>query len=133
LSPDGDKALCSTFLEPDEPFMSRPGMKHFAEEFKARATKANLPCTIIDAQACGMIAEWQILEQAVNGAGTLDDEKIAAWLKKNKVNTIYGTARFDGPYNHGDAAQLIKQVQNKEWKVVWPKEFAAPGVKLLAS
>ena len=35
--------------------------------------------------------------------------------------------RFDGPYNHGDAAQLIKQVQNKEWKVVWPTEFAAPG------
>jgi len=133
LSPDGDKALCSTFLEPDEPFMSRPGMKHYAEEFKARATKANLPYTIIDAQACGMIAEWQILEQAVNGAGSLDDEKIATWLKKNKVNTIYGTARFDGPYNHGDAAQLIKQVQNKEWKVVWPKEFAAPGVKLLAS
>ncbi len=133
LWPDGDKALCSTFLEPDEPFMSRPGMKHYAQEFTARATKANLPYTIIDAQACGMIAEWQILEQAVNGAGSLDDEKIAAWLKKNKVNTVYGTARFDGPYNHGDAAQLIKQVQNKEWKVVWPKEFAAPGVKLLAS
>ena len=30
LSPDGDKALCSTFLEPDEPFMSRPGMKKLA-------------------------------------------------------------------------------------------------------
>ena len=133
LSPDGDKALCSTFLEPDEPFMSRPGMKHYAQEFTARATKANLPYTIIDAQACGMIAEWQILEQAVNGAGTLDDEKIAAWLKKNRVNTIYGYARFDGPFNHGDAAQLIKQVQNKEWKVVWPKEFAAPGVKMIAS
>jgi hypothetical protein len=24
-------------------------------------------------------------------------------------------------------------VQNKEWKVVWPTEFAAPGVKLIAS
>ena len=34
LSPDGDKALCSTFLEPDEPFMSRPGMKRIAAEFK---------------------------------------------------------------------------------------------------
>ena len=27
---------------------------------------------------CGMISEWQILEAAVNGAGSLDDEKIAA-------------------------------------------------------
>ena len=32
---------------------------------------------------------------------------------------------FDGPFNHGEAAQLIKQVQNKEWKVVWPNEFAS--------
>src|SRR5215510_14927635 len=133
LSPDGDKAFCSTFLEPDEPFMSRPGMKKYAHEFTARATKANLPYTIIDAQACGMIAELQILAAAVNGAKLLDDEKIAAWLKKNRVTTVYGSLRFDGPYNHGDAAQLIKQVQNKEWKVVWPKEFAAPGIKLIAS
>ena len=133
LSPDGDKALCSTFLEPDEPFISRPGMKRIAAEYKEKATKANLPYTTIDAQACGMVAEWQILEAGVNGAGSLDDEKIAAWLKKNKVTTIYGPTRFDGPFNHGDAAQLIKQVQNKEWKVVWPKELAAPGVKLIAS
>ena len=133
LSPDGDKALCSTFIEPDEPFLSRPGMKHLAEEFKARATKANLPYSTIDAQGCGMISEWQILEAGVNGAGSLDDEKIAAWLRKNRVTTVYGSMRFDGPFNHGDAAQYIKQVQNKEWKVVWPKEFAAPGVKLIAS
>jgi branched-chain amino acid transport system substrate-binding protein len=133
LSPDGDKALCSTFLEPDEPFMSRPGMKRIAAEYKERATKANLPYSTIDAQACGMVSEWQILEAAVNGAGSLEDEKIAAWLKKNQVETVYGKLNFDGPYNHGTAAQLVKQVQNKEWKVVWPKEFAAPGVKLIAS
>src|SRR5260370_35228283 len=80
-----------------------------------------------------MTPEWQILEAAVAGAKRLEDEKIAAWLKKNRVTTIYGSMRFDGPYNHGDAAQLIKQVQNKQWKVVWPKEFAPPGVKLLPS
>jgi branched-chain amino acid transport system substrate-binding protein len=80
-----------------------------------------------------MVSEWQILEAGVNGAGSLDDEKIAAWLKKNTVETVYGKLRFDGPFNHGPAAQLIKQVQNKEWKVVWPKEFAAPGVKLIGS
>jgi branched-chain amino acid transport system substrate-binding protein len=133
LSPDGDKALCSTFLEPDEPFLSRPGMKKFAADYKERATKANLPYSTIDAQACGMISEWQILEAGVNGAGSLDDEKIAAWLKKNRVTTVYGSLRFDGAYNHGDAAQFIKQVQNKEWKVVWPKDVAAPGFKLIAS
>jgi branched-chain amino acid transport system substrate-binding protein len=133
LSPDGDKALCSTFLEPDEPFLSRPGMKKFAAQYNERATKANLPYTTIDAQATGMISEWQILEAGVNGANSLDDKAIAAWLKKNQVDTIYGTVKFDGPFNHGTALQLVKQVQNKAWKVVWPKEFAAPGVKLIAS
>ena len=44
LSPDGDKALCSTFLEPDEPFMSRPGVKRIAAgATRTSATKANLP------------------------------------------------------------------------------------------
>ncbi|TAJ35504.1 MAG: ABC transporter substrate-binding protein [Reyranella sp.] len=133
LSPDGKNALCSTFLEPAEPFMSRPGVARQAAAYKERATKANLPYAIIDAQAAGMISEWQILEAGVNGAKSLDDKAIAAFLKKNTVDTIYGTLRFDGPYNHGNAEQLIKQVQNGEWKVVWPTKYAAPGVKLIGS
>jgi branched-chain amino acid transport system substrate-binding protein len=131
LSPDGNLAWSSTFLEPDEPFMSRPGVRKIAEAYKERATKANLPYPFIDAQAAGMVSEWQILEQGVNGAKSLDDKQIAMFLKKSVVNTIYGPMKFDGLYNHGAAAQLIRQVQNKEWKVVWPKEFAAPGVKLI--
>ena len=133
LSPDGNLVWSSTFLEPDEPFMSRPGVRKIAELFKARATKANLPYALIDAQAAGMVAAWQILEAGVNGAKSLEDKQIAAWLKKNVVTTIYGPTKFDGPFNHGEPAQLIRQVQNKEWKVVWPSQFAAPGVKLLAS
>ena len=131
LSPDGNLAWSSTFLEPDEPFMSRPGVRRIAEAYKERATKANLPYALIDAQAAGMVSEWQILEQGVNGAKSLDDKQNAAFLKKNVVNTIYGPMKFDGLYNHGAPAQLIRQVQNKEWKVVWPKQFAAPGVKLI--
>jgi branched-chain amino acid transport system substrate-binding protein len=133
LSPDGKNALCSTFLEPAEPFISRPGVARQAAAYKERATKANLPYAIIDAQAAGMISEWQILEAGVNGAKSLDDKAIAAFLKKNTVDTIYGTLRFDGPYNHGNAEQLIKQVQGGEWKVVWPTKYAAPGVKLIGS
>ena len=131
LSPDGNLAWSSTFLEPDEPFMSRPGVAKIAEAYKERATKANLPYPVIDAQAAGMVSEWQILEQGVNGAKSLDDKQIAAFLKKNVITTIYGPLKFDGLYNHGTAAQLIRQVQDKHWKVVWPREFAAPGVKLL--
>ncbi len=81
-----------------------------------------------------MVSEWQVLEAGVNGAGSLDDEKIAAWLKKNKVTTVYGPMRFDGPLQPWRRRpSSSSQVQNKEWKVVWPTEFAAPGVKLIAS
>jgi branched-chain amino acid transport system substrate-binding protein len=133
LSPDGNLVWSSTFLEPDEPFMSRPGMKKIAELYKERAAKANLPYSTIDAQATGMVVAWQILEAGVNGAKSLEDKQIAAWLKKNVVDTVYGPTKFDGLYNHGAPAQLIRQVQDKQWKVVWPKQFVAPGVRLIAT
>jgi branched-chain amino acid transport system substrate-binding protein len=38
--------------------------------------------------------------------------------------------RFDGPSNYGDDLMKIKQVQDGNWVVVWPKEFAAPGASL---
>ncbi|MCW5744755.1 MAG: amino acid ABC transporter substrate-binding protein [Alphaproteobacteria bacterium] len=132
LSPDGDLALSSTFLEPAPPFLDRPDVPELAKEYKERATKANVPYTELDAQGAGMYSQWQILEQAVNGAKSLDDKAIAQWLKKNGATTIYGKLRFDGPFNHGDPAQLVKQVQNKKWVVVWPTAFAPPGVKLIA-
>lgn len=133
LSPDAKNALCSTFLEPAEPFISRPGVRAFAEKYKERATKANLPYVLLDAQAAGMVSQWQILEAAVNGAKSLEDKAIAAYLKSHTVDTIYGTLRFDGPFNHGTAEQLIKQAQGGEWKVVWPTKYAAPGVKLIGA
>lgn len=131
LAPDGEGALCSTFLEPAPPFTNRKDVPELAAMYKERATKANVPYSELDAQGAGMYTQWQILEQGVNGAKSLEDKQIAAWLKKNVVTTVYGPTKFDGRYNHGAPAQLIRQVQNKEWKVVWPKEFAAPGVKLI--
>jgi hypothetical protein len=47
------------------------------------------------------------------------------------VNTIIGRLRFDGPNNHGDDLSKVKQLQDGNWVVVWPKEFAAPGVRLV--
>jgi enoyl-CoA hydratase/carnithine racemase len=42
-----------------------------------------------------------------------------------------GTLRFDGPNNYGDDLFKVKQVQDGKWLVVWPREFAAPGARLL--
>src|SRR6267378_3141377 len=79
-------------------------------------------------------ATWQTLEAAVNGAKSIDDKALAAWLKKNPVDTIIGTLRWETPSNYMPGARLykIKQLQDGKWLVVWPPEFAAPGAKLLA-
>ena len=68
----------------------------------------------------------------MKATGSLDDKTLARWLKVNRVETITGKVRFDGPNNYGDDVSKLKQVQDGRWYVVWPKEFAAPGRKLLA-
>ena len=85
--------------------------------------------TSVETQAAASFSAWQILEAGVRGANSLEDKRIGAWLKSNRVETIHGSLRFDGPNNYGDDLMKIKQVQNGKWQVVWPQQFAAPGTK----
>ncbi len=131
-SPDAKNALAATIFEQHAPFMTNPGAAEFAKIFNERAAKANLPDTMVDTQAAASYSAWQVLEAAINATKSLDDKVLGAWLKKNRVPTVQGTLRFDGPNNYGEDLTKIKQVQNGEWVVVYPKEFAKPGVKMLA-
>jgi hypothetical protein len=69
----------------------------------------------------------------VMGTKSLDDKAISAWLRGNRVDTLQGKLRFDGPHNYGDDLMRVKQVQDGHWKVVWPKAFAAPGATVQAN
>jgi len=130
-SPDAKSALAMTIFEQHAPMMSNFGATEFAKIFNERAAKAGLPDTMIDTQAAACYAAWQVLEAAVNGAKSFDDKALAAWLKKNTVNTIQGPMRFDGTNNYGEDLSKVKQVQNGEWVVIWPRASAKPGVKHL--
>ena len=130
-SPDANYALAATIFEEHPPFSTNPGAAEFIKIFNERATKAGLSDTAVDTQAAASYSAWQILDAAVTATKSLDDKVLADWLKKNKVQTIQGMLRFDGPSNYGDDLMDVKQVQNGRWVVVWPKERAAPGVKLL--
>jgi branched-chain amino acid transport system substrate-binding protein len=128
-SPDGDKALALTIFEEHPPFTNQGTAAEFVAIFNERAKAANLPDTTVEVQAAASFSAWQILEAGVRGSNSLDDKKIADWLKKNRVDTIQGRLRFDGPGNYGDDLMKIKQVQNGAWKVVWPEAAAAPGAR----
>ena len=131
LAPDGKLALSSTVFEEHPPFMTNPGAVRLVPLFVERATKANVPYPHVDTQAAGSFAAWQLLEAAVTATKSLDDKVLGQWLRTNRVPTIIGTLRFDGKNNYGDDLFKVKQVQDGKWVVVWPKEFAAPGTRLL--
>ncbi|HEU4370606.1 MAG TPA: amino acid ABC transporter substrate-binding protein [Methylomirabilota bacterium] len=131
VAPDGKLALSSTVFEEHPPFLGNAGAARLVPLFKERAAKANVPYPHVDTQAAGSFAAWQLIEAAVTATKSLDDKVLGAWLRKNRVPTLIGTLRFDGPNNYGDDLFKVKQVQDGKWVVVWPKEFAAPGARLL--
>ncbi|HEV8438917.1 MAG TPA: amino acid ABC transporter substrate-binding protein [Methylomirabilota bacterium] len=131
VAPDGKLALAHTFFEEHPPLTNNAGAQRLIPLFHERAGKANVPYVNVDTQAAGSFAAWQLLEAAVTATKSLDDKALAQWLKKNPVDTLIGRLRFDGPNNYGDDLSKLKQVQDGKWVVVWPKEFAAPGARIL--
>jgi branched-chain amino acid transport system substrate-binding protein len=130
-APEGKGALAATVFEEHPPFTNNPAAAEFVKLFRERATKAGLPYTAVDTQAAASYTAWQLLEAAITANKSLDDKVLAQWLKTNRVDTISGKLRFDGPNNYGDDLTKVKQVQDGKWVVVWPKEFAAPGAQLM--
>jgi branched-chain amino acid transport system substrate-binding protein len=131
LAPDGKHALSVTVFEEHPPFMANAGAAKLVPMFRERATKANVPYPHVDTQAAGSFAAWQILDAAVAATRSLDDKVLGQWLRKNRVDTMIGPLRFDGPNNYGDDLFRVKQVQDGKWVVVWPRALAAPGARLL--
>ena len=131
VAPEGKLALSSSVFEEHPPFTSNPGAAKFIPLFRDRATRANVPYPFLDTQVAGSFAAWQVLEAAVTATKSLDDKALGQWLRANRVDTLIGKLRFDGPNNYGDDLFKVKQVHDGKWVVVWPKEFAAPGARLL--
>jgi branched-chain amino acid transport system substrate-binding protein len=132
-APGGENALAATTFEEHAPFTDNPVAVEFIRLYHERGAKAGLPDTSVENQSAISYSSWQTLEAAVTGAKSLDDKAIAQWLKKNHVDAIVGRLRWDGPFNYiyGSDLYKVKQNQNGKWVVIWPKEFAAPGVRLI--
>lgn len=131
-APYARNALAATIFEQHPPFTTNPVAANFVKIFNDRATKAGLPDNSVDTQAAASFSAWQMLEAAVIATKGFDDKAIAQWLKANQVDTIQGRLRFNGPNNFGDDLLRVKQVQNGQWVTVWPRQWAAPGAKLIA-
>ena len=130
-APEANGAIALTIFEDHPPFTNNPVAAEFVRTFRTRAAQANFTDTAVDAQAAASFSAWQVIEAGVKGARSLDDKAISDWLKANTVDTIEGKLRFNGKNNFGDDLQRIKQVQNGKWVTVWPRDWAAPGARML--
>ena len=130
--PEAKNALAASIFEQHPPFTDNPVAAEFVRLYNDRAAKAGLADNSVETQAAASFSTWQVLEAAVTATKSLDDKAMSDWLKKNQVDTIQGRLRFDKTNNYGDDLMRVKQVQGGKWVTVWPKEWAAPGAKLLA-
>jgi ABC-type branched-subunit amino acid transport system substrate-binding protein len=131
--PEAKNALSLTIFEDQPPFLSNTGAADFVRIYRERATKAGLADPSVETQSAASYTAWQILAAGVAATKSLDDKAIGAWIKANRIDTLQGRLRFDGPNNFGDDLMRVKQVQNGKWVVVWPKEMTAGGARLLAN
>lgn len=129
-SPLAANALSLTTFEQHAPFTNNAAYTDIIKTYNERAAKLNFPDPSFELQAANAYTGWQFLEAGVKGANSLEDRKIADWLKANRVDTIIGRVRFDGPNNYGDDLNRVKQLQSGKWQVIYPKEVAVPGGKM---
>lgn len=113
----------SGFWHPELPY---EGARKFFDDYVAKYRKN--PST----DAAYAYIGCQVLQQAIEQAGTLDREKIAATLHSGKFGTILGPYEYDQRGVNKHQLSFIVQVQNGKRVIVWPREVSKAGVKLPA-
>jgi branched-chain amino acid transport system substrate-binding protein len=110
------------FWHPDLPY---EGARRFFDAYTAKYNR--IPST--DA-AYAHIAT-QVMQQAIEQAGTLEREKIAQTLRAGKFNTILGPYEYDERGANKQQLSFVAQVQDGKRVIVWPKEIAKAPAKLV--
>src|ERR1700730_2653450 len=111
-----------------EPTMKFPGVDEFLKRYQERA-----PAAGVDPLGYFLppfaYAEMQILEQAVNAVGSIDQGKLAEYIHKTKFNTIIGEVKF-GPIGEWEKSRLITvQYQNIQGSDI--NQFRQPGKQVI--
>lgn len=121
LGDAAERGFGTTIAWPTQPFA---GIAELGEIFKKRGY-ATLPT-----YAIGGTAILEVLEQAVEGAKTLDQEKLKDYIQKTTFKTVGGDFKYQ-ENGTPEYSQIILQYQKGKNEVVWPKQFrtAEPVLK----
>ncbi|MBW2063582.1 MAG: amino acid ABC transporter substrate-binding protein [Deltaproteobacteria bacterium] len=95
-----------------------PGAREFYDRYLARfKTKPDYLNSVLSYTEC------QIIEQAVEGVGSFDHEKLRDYIANNEFQTINGPIKFSGLENIRTPSMIL-QWQKGELEIIWPKETA---------
>ncbi|MGC9187045.1 MAG: amino acid ABC transporter substrate-binding protein [Fervidicoccaceae archaeon] len=114
LGADAQGIMGESWWEPTAPWN---GVKEFVQEFNQ--TYGKMP----DYHAACAYAAGQVLEQAVKAVGSLDQNKIAEYIRTHTINTIVGPLKFT-PQGYPTLGPLLIQWQNGERVIIMPKNAA---------
>ena len=113
LGDAGEGVMGTTISWPNQPF---GGLADLAAFFKARGYDA-LPSYGVVSQAI-----LEVMTQAVNGAKTLDQEKLKTYIQSNTFHTVAGDIKYQ-PNGTPIYREVILQFLHGKNEVVWPAEY----------
>lgn len=129
LNTEGADGIMSvTIFEEHPPFTDEPEAVEVAGLIGDALAAADLPFTKVETQAAASWTAWEYLQQSAEGAGSLDQQAMCDWLIENGASTLFhgDIEFFPEEQNYFRDLSKIKQIQDGDWFVVYPDEFAAP-------
>lgn len=126
LGEKADGLLLSSIYENHPPLGDTPIAQYFAKAYREVAAEDDL-FPLVETQAAASLGAWQILLAGMNAAG-VDNKAVIEWLNSNEVETIVGTANFDGYNNYGTDFTRVAQVQAGKRVLVWPADAAGAEI-----
>jgi branched-chain amino acid transport system substrate-binding protein len=115
LGPDADYIMGPTQWEPS---IKAPGVPEFVAAYKEKYGYEP------GYHAGGGFAATQLLQQAIDGAQSFDNEKIRDTLASMETTTIYGGYKVDATGAQTAKASYLVQWLKGERKLVWPDSVA---------
>jgi branched-chain amino acid transport system substrate-binding protein len=88
--------------------MEFPGVNEFLAKYQARAGAEGVDPLGYYLGTWGF-AYAQLIEQAIKGAGSTDDEKLAAFFRSNTFNTIMGPVKFGAGGEWTESRMIVVQ------------------------
>jgi branched-chain amino acid transport system substrate-binding protein len=119
------------------PKLQYPGVMAFLRDYRTRAAAAGVDPLGVFLPPFAY-ARMQVLEQAIKATGSLDDGKLADYIRDHEFNTVVGNIRFgkDGEWAEtrliwaqfqGVAGNDVAQFMESDKEVVLLPEFARTG------